>query len=177
MTYYRAIPARGTHPGAYVELPDCPNPVGDERFEHDPRGYHPDWQRGWQSGYTDGWRHWRLWSHDHDAPHDVDEQQWTDGFTHGFNVGAYDGLHSEIYKRPQPSPWWRDPHAEAPDGYQAWTVLITVPDVPGSTPRDVAARAWEALTCDRPPVVEVYPATGSPADAVTVDLSAPEQDD
>lgn len=173
--YYRAIPARGTHPGVYedTELP-ADHPLAGRRFEHDPRGYHPDWQRGWQEGYTYGFREWAYGGH---IPRDVDEEQWKDGFTNGSQVGAYQGAQVRYLRTGAPSPWWRDPRAEQPQGYQHWTVLITVPTVPGSTARDAAARAWEAVTCDRPPIVEVYPETGSPADAVTIDLSEADEHD
>lgn len=173
--YYRAIPARGTHPGAYYHLDLAEDhPLHGRGFEHDPRGYHPDWQRGWQHGYTYAYRQWRDYGH---VPHGVDEEQYLDGHLNGSQVGAYDGAMHLYTKERKHSPFWRDPRAEAPDGYQKWTVLITVPDVPGSTARDAAARAWEAVTCDRPPIVEVYPETGSPADAVTIDLATPDEHD
>lgn len=161
-TYYRLTPARGTHPGAWPDLGDT--------FEHDPRGYPPDWQTGWQTGYTDGYRLDGHFGVPASIPTGVlDEVDYHDGYNHGRNVAIYQWrLHAA--EGAGPSPWWRKPHAEAPPGYQSWTVRIEV-TADGSTPADAAAAAWDALVHDAPPIVEVYPATGSPADAIEIDLT------
>jgi hypothetical protein len=166
--YHRAIPARGTHPGAYSDMGNV--------WEHDPRGYHPEWQAGWQNGYTDGYS-----SDGHVAapssgwPSGVlDEDQYMDGYRHGRNVGVYHWHVNHVHTGSipdVPSPWWRKPNADTPDGYRLWTVQIEV-DTDASTPRDAAAAAWDGLTADAPPIVSVWPTLGSPADAVEVDLSA-----
>jgi hypothetical protein len=166
--YYRAIPARGTHPGAYADR--------GEAFEHDPRGYHPDWQTGWQVGYTDGYQSGGHYGAPASTPTGVlDEVQYENGYDHGRHVAVYQWqLHAA--EGTGPSPWWRKPDAEAPHGYQTWLVRIEVP-ADASTPRDAAAAAWDGLTSDLPPIVEVYPQAGSPADAVTVDLGIPEDEE
>lgn len=166
--YYRAIPARGTHPGRRRE--------DGEVFEHDPRGYHPDWVDGWQQGYTESYRHGHSYGVDQPAavPLGVlEDEQFRDGHRHGLNVGGYHRYLAEAGEAGHPSPWWRVPGAEPGEGYQQWRVVFDI-DVHATTPRLAASRAWATLV-DGPPPMSVYPALGSPADAVNVDLRRPEE--